>query len=74
MVDIVVAAAEVEVEHVDGVDLLDLVVVLPYLQLFDDGLGRAKENALHEMLLAGQLYLDNDYLAAGNSCLYVHAV
>ena len=62
MVDVVIAVAQVEVEYADGVHLLDVVIVFAYLQLFDDGLRSAEQDALHEVRLTCQLHLNKDNL------------
>ena len=52
MIGIVVAFAEVEVEDVDGVHLLDDVVFLAYLYLVVDGSSRSEKDAPEEVCLA----------------------
>ena len=74
MVGVVVAAAELEVEDVDGVDLLDDAVVFADANLVVDGRGGAEEYALEEVALLGELHLNDDILAGSGLGLYIHAV
>ena len=74
MIDVVIAAAQVKVEHIDGVHLFYISIVLTYLQLLYNCLRGTVEDTLHEMRLASQLYLHNNYLTFAGLCLYVHSV
>ena len=56
MIGIVVATAELEVENVDGVNLLDDAVVLADTYLVDNRRGGAEQDALEEVALLGQLH------------------
>ena len=74
MEGIVVARAEIEIEDIDGVDLLDDPVVLAYAYLPVDGRGRAEDDALEEVALLRQLNLHDDVLALLGLGLHVHAI
>ena len=74
VVYIVFAAAQVEIEHADGVHLLDVLIVLANLQLFNHRLRCPIKDALHEVGLACQLHLNDDNLAVAGPCLHVHTV
>ena len=74
VIDEVAATAQVEVEYVDGVHLLDLIVIIAYLQLFDDCLRGTEEYALHEVALSRQLHLDEYYFTALCEGFHVHTI
>ena len=66
VIDIVIATAQVEIEDIDRVDLLDVFVVATQFHLLNNGFRRAKKDALHEMSLTGQLHLyDNVFTLVG---------
>lgn len=74
VVEVVVADAEVEIEDVDGEDLLDVLVVKARGNMLGDGLGGAVEDAFEEVEVVGLLYFDEDDLAEGVLGLDIDAV
>ena len=74
MIGIVVTIAEVEVEDVNGINLLDNTIVLAYAYLVSDTLSRPEEDALEEIALLGQLHLHNDILAFRGFGLHIYTV
>ena len=74
VIEVVVADAEVEIEDVDGEDLLDVLVIVPDGDVFCDGLGSAVKDALEEVEVVGLLYLDEYDLTEAVLGLDVDAV
>ena len=74
MIGIVITTAELKIEDVNGVYLLDDTVVLADTYLVDDGRRRTEEDTLKEVTLLGQLNLHNDVLASGCLCLHIDTV
>ena len=60
MVHIVVALAIVAVQDADGVHLLDLVIFLPDVDVFRDGLACTVQDPLQIVKLSRQLYFHDD--------------
>jgi hypothetical protein len=74
VVEVVVAEAEVEVEDVDGEDLLDVLVVVADGDVLSDGLGGAVEDSFEEVEVVGLLDLDEDDVAEAVLGLDIDAV
>lgn len=74
VVDVVVSFSEVEVDDADGVYLFDVRVVLSDVDVFGDGFGYSKENALQVVELARVLDLNEDDFAVAVFGFYVDAV
>ena len=74
VIEVVTALSEVEIEDVDGVDLLHLVVLVANLDVLGDGLGNSVEHTLQVVQLTSELNLNDDDFSLAVPCLDVHSV
>lgn len=74
MIDIIRSLAKVEVDNVDGVDLLHILVVITTVDILRDELRRAEEDVLEIGILRLALHLDEQQLAVLVLRLNVHTV
>ena len=63
MIDEVLALTEVEIDNINGIDLLDVIIVLSAVDIFRHQLGCSEEDALEIGILRLALNLDEQQFA-----------
>ena len=74
VIQIVIALTEVKIKNIDGIDLLDLVILVANLYMLGNGFRHTIQHALQVVELARQLHLHDDNLSLLGLGLDVHTV
>ena len=74
MIQVIRTLTQVEIKDADRINLLHLLIPIPYLDMFGDRLSHPIQDALQEVQLTRVLHLDDDDLPLVVFRLDIHTV